>query len=425
MPESLLSNLAGTRDILPAEISLWHLVEDAARRIFALYGFEEIRTPLIEATELFARGIGEDTDIVGKEMYSFQDQGGKALTLRPEATASVVRAYLQHTMYRGSGLTKLYYIGPMFRHEKKQKGRWRQFYQVGAEALGSDHPGIEAETIDMLLHFLSSLGITTRLLVNSVGDSNCRPGYVELLREELRRNLSLFCEDCRRRTETNPLRVLDCKVESCQPHINRLPMITDHLCEKCRDHFARFREYLNSAGIPFEVVPRLVRGLDYYVRTAFEIVSEELGAQNAVAGGGRYDGLAEVLGGSGAPGFGFALGLDRLIMLLPGSVAAAAERKVDLFMAHMGEAAFEEAVRLARDLRRQGITCHLEFAGGSLKSQLRLANKIAARHVLIIGEDELKRNIYQVRRMQDSSQWEIPPSDLVGYLVSARGDAAK
>ncbi len=416
MSESLLSNLTGTRDILPPETALWHLVESRARDFFARYGYQEIRTPLIEATELFARGIGGDTDIVGKEMYTFRDQNEKSITLRPEATASTVRAYLQHAMYRGSGLTRLYYIGPMFRHEKKQKGRWRQFYQIGAEVLGADHPAIETEAIEMLLGFLSSLGVSARLLVNSVGCPNCRPQYVVLLQTELRNYQQDLCEDCRRRTETNCLRVLDCKVEACQPVINRLPRIADHLCAECRMHFRKFRFHLDSAGIMHEVVPRLVRGLDYYVRTAFEIVSGDLGAQNALAGGGRYDGLAEVLGGQPSHGFGFALGLDRLIMLLPEGVAASAISQPDIYFAYMGESAFDKALILAAQLRKLGVTCRLEFEGGSLKSQFRLANRLGAKHVLIIGESELARGVFQIKRMADSHQWDITQPELEAYF---------
>lgn len=420
MAESLLTNLTGMRDLLPDEMECWQSVEERARFVFGCYGFKEIRTPIIEATELFARGIGSDTDIVGKEMYTFLDQNGRSVTLRPEATASVVRAYLQHDMHRGAGLTKLYYIGPMFRHEKKQKGRWRQFYQIGAEVLGCDHPAVEAEAIEMVLHFFSSLGVDARLLVNSVGCPSCRPPYVEMLRSELRRHQAALCEDCRRRTERNSLRVLDCKVESCQPIINGLPMMRDHLCETCRLHFGQFRGYLDAAGIGYEVLPRLVRGLDYYVRTAFEVVSGELGAQNALVGGGRYDGLAEVLGGPPAQGFGFALGLDRLIMLLPQTAHTAAAQKPDLFLAYLGEPAFGRALSIARSLRRQGLRCHVDFSNASLKSQLRLANKLSARHVLILGDSEIARDVYQIRRMEDSRQWDISPAELGSYLTSVQ-----
>jgi histidyl-tRNA synthetase len=418
MEETLLSTLPGTRDLLPEEIARWQLIEERACTIFRNYGFLEIRTPIFEATELFARGIGGETDIVGKEMYTFEDQSGKSITLRPEATASVVRAYAQHAMYRGSGLTKLFYIGPMFRHEKKQKGRWRQFYQIGAEVLGSDHPAIEAEVVEMVMALLNSLQVQSRLLVNSVGCANCRPAYVQLLRASLKDHLVHLCEDCRRRSDTNPLRVLDCKVESCQPYIALLPMITDNLCQECRQHFSQFKQYLDGAGIPYEVVPRLVRGLDYYVRTAFEIVSGSLGAQNAIVGGGRYDGLSEVIGGPPAKGFGFAMGLDRLVMILPDRLAAEHQNRPQIFFAHMGEAAFHRTLQIVRKLRSEGRNCYLDFAGGSIKSQMRLANKVGARHVLIIGDQELASGRYSIKRFDDSKQWEVTADELSAYLAS-------
>ncbi len=417
MDEALLTTLPGTRDLLPEEISSWHLVEAAARNIFACYGFQEIRSPLLEATELFARGIGGDTDIVGKEMYTFRDQSGKLVSLRPEATASAVRAYLQHSMGRGVGLTKLYYIGPMFRHEKKQKGRWRQFYQIGAEALGSEHPAIEAEVIEMMLFFLESLAVRSRLLINSVGDGQCRPGYIEVLRGELRRKQAELCEDCRRRTETNPLRVLDCKVETCQEVIDSLPRIADNLCAECSRHFEEVKNYLREADIAFEIDPRLVRGLDYYVRTAFEIVSGDLGSQNALVGGGRYDGLAEMLGGPRVPGFGFAMGLDRLVMILPEAVQARSRRRPDLYIAYMGDACFRKALAVARGLRHKGFTCHVEFTGGSLKSQMRQANRTGARNVLIMGEEELARGRFLLKHMDDSTQREVALEALEEHLV--------
>lgn len=418
MGDTFLSTVPGTRDILPAEIERWQLVEERARRIFSQYGFVEIRTPIMESTELFARGIGGDTDIVGKEMYTFEDRSGKSITLRPEATASVVRAYVQNAMYRTSGLAKLYYMGPMFRHEKKQKGRWRQFYQIGAEVLGSDHPAIEAEVIEMVLSLIGSLQLQTKLMINSVGCPKCRPSYIQLLHQNLVKVLPHLCEDCRRRTTTNSLRVFDCKVESCQPYIQKLPMIKDHLCKDCANHFSAFKGYLEEAGIGYEIVPRLVRGLDYYVRTAFEIVSGELGAQNALAGGGRYDGLSEVLGGPPAKGFGFALGLDRLVMLLPNSVASEITSRPEIFLAYMGDNAFSKTLAIARLLRRQGKICCFDFEGSSLKSQMRMANKVNAFYVLIIGEEELSKGLFKLKRLEDSAQWDITLEELPSFLAA-------
>jgi len=414
----IVTTLPGTRDLLPDEISRWHLIEDRTRRIFAQYGYQEIRTPLFEATELFARGIGGETDIVGKEMYTFADQSGRSVSLRPEATASVVRAYVQHAMYRRAGLTRLYYLGPMFRHEKKQKGRWRQFYQIGAEVLGSDHPAIEVEVIEMTLHLLDSLGIRSQLLLNSVGCGRCRPIYIGLLRGELHQEQDRLCEDCRRRTGTNPLRVLDCKTAGCQPVINALPKITESLCDQCRQHFEQVQMLLKEAGIDHEIVPRLVRGLDYYVRTAFEIVSGELGAQNAVVGGGRYDGLSEMLGGPPVQGFGFSMGLDRMVMILPREAFEGLDHGPDLFIAFLGDAALREAMEVGRKVRKRGLTCLMDFSGGSLKSQMRLAGKAKARHVLIIGEDELSRGQFSLKRLSDSQQSDVTMESLFRYIAA-------
>ncbi len=419
MEDSIFANLPGTRDLLPEEIGLWQMVEETARGIFGRYGFVEIRTSIIEPTELFARGIGGDTDIVGKEMYTFYDQSKRSVTLRPEATASVVRAYVQNAMYRGGGLTRLYYMGPMFRHEKKQKGRWRQFYQIGAESLGSEHPAADAEMIEMALQLLQTLGVKARLLLNSVGCGNCRPRYIEKLRTALNQSLPDLCEDCRRRSFTNSLRVLDCKVPGCQPFIEKLPLITESLCSDCAGHFSGVRNYLDESGISYEIVPRLVRGLDYYVRTAFEIVSGELGAQNALAGGGRYDGLSEVLGGPRVPALGFAMGLDRLVMLLSEEQSARHKWKPELFLAYMGEEAFRKALAIARDLRRKGHSCYLEYSAGTLKSQMRLANKLGAAHVLILGDNELARGTCSIKRLQDSRQWEIAIPEISNYLKSS------
>jgi histidyl-tRNA synthetase len=329
-----------------------------------------------------------------------------------------VRSYIQNSMHRGGGLTRLYYLGPMFRHEKKQKGRWRQFYQVGAEAFGSENPAVDAEIIEMALWLLETLGVKSRLLINSVGCRNCRPVYIELLKSELEKHQSELCEDCRRRSATNSLRVLDCKVESCQPLIAQLPMITNHLCPDCSTHFHRLQSYLGDAGIAYEIVPRLVRGLDYYVRTAFEIVSGDLGAQNALAGGGRYDGLSEILGGSAAPAIGFAIGLDRLVMILSEEHRDHLQWKPEIFLAYMGDAAFKKALEITRHLRRQGYACYIDFGEGRLKSQMRLANKLGARHVLILGDDELAREKYSIKRLEDSQQWEVTLPELESYLQS-------
>src|SRR5215831_7806210 len=316
----MIHAVTGTHDVLPDEVGIWHAVEDRLRKIFREYGFQEIRTPILEPTELFVRGVGEETDVVSKKMYTFADRDeSKSITLRPEGTAPVIRAYIEHQLQNEARMLKLYYIAPMFRRERPQKGRYRQHVQAGAEVLSStDNPAIEAEVIEMLTGFLGGLGIPELVVnINSVGDRECRPAYVQALKNEIRSRADRFCEDCRRRGERNPLRVFDCKVPSCQPVIAELPTITDRLCDSCRQHFEKFKSFLTARGIDFRINPRLVRGLDYYIRTTFEITSGRLGAQNTVAGGGRYDGLAEQLDGPPTKGFGFGMGLERLILSIP------------------------------------------------------------------------------------------------------------
>jgi histidyl-tRNA synthetase len=413
----VIKSIKGTRDILPPESALWSRVENTAREIFDRYGFAEVRTPIFESTELFARGVGEDTDIVSKEMYSFEDRDEKSLTLRPEGTAPVVRAYLEHQLQQESPIAKLYYLGPMFRRERPQKGRYRQFHQIGAEVLGSDNPAIEAEILEMLQFFLKQVGIEDQtLLVNSIGCPVCRPRFIEELRRALAEKKPLLCGDCQRRSETNPLRVLDCKVESCQPIIETLPAISDFLDNACRAHFDKFLGYLTSRQIAFTIVPRLVRGLDYYTRTTFEITSGALGAQNTLIGGGRYDGLAEALGGPPTKGFGFALGLERILLVLQQSGKQALQPCPQIFLAPLGEAAFQKAALLARDLRQQGVRCVLDFETRSLKSALRLANKLQAQHVLILGDSELQTGKYPLKRMSDGTQQELPAEEIASVL---------
>jgi histidyl-tRNA synthetase len=409
----LIRAVKGTRDLLPPSTELWNRVETEARRVFGSYNYHEIRTPLLEETQLFARGVGEDTDIVTKEMYTFVDRDETSLTLRPEATASVIRAYIEHRLDQRPGTQKLYYIGPMFRRERPQKGRYRQFFQIGAEAIGSESPFVDAEVIEMVVELLRAAGLDGfTLLLNSVGDAKCRPTFVAHLREELAKVAPSMCADCRRRAETNPLRVLDCKVPEDQPIIEKLPSILDHLCDDCRTHFDAVKRYLTDREIPFEVRPRLVRGLDYYMRTTFEIVHGALGAQNSVLGGGRYDGLAEALGSKvHSPGIGFSIGEDRLVMTLE---QAGGEPKLalDLFIAPLGDAALGQAALLARDLRRLGVT--LEVAPeGKLKRAMELANKLAARYALILGEDELAAGRYTLKDMASGEQQSVAREQLL------------
>ena len=392
-------------------------MEAEARCVFRAYNYREIRTPILEETQLFARGVGADTDIVTKEMYTFDDRDGSSLTLRPENTASVIRAYIEHRLDQRPGVQKLFYIGPMFRRERPQKGRYRQFYQIGAEAIGSESPAVDAEVIEMVVEILTRAGLTGfELLINSVGDHNCRPQFVELLRQELKAVAPKMCGDCQRRAETNPLRVLDCKVEADQPVIESLPNILDHLCEPCRAHFDAVRRYLDDRGIPYRVQPRLVRGLDYYMRTTFEVVHGALGAQNSVLGGGRYDGLAESLGSKvPAPGIGFSIGEDRLVMSVEENRAP---EPLDLFIAPLGDAALRQAAVLARDLRRGGLV--VEVSEGKLKRAMELANKLGARFTLIVGDNEIAAGRYALKNMATGEQRELTRDEIADSLAASR-----
>ena len=419
--------IKGVRDILPPDSALWNWFEETTRGVFESYGFHEIRLPIFEQTELFARSVGEDTDIVSKEMYTFPDRSGtESLTLRPEATASVVRAYIEHGMHTWPGLVKLYYVGPMFRRERPQKGRYRQFYQIGAEVLGqSDHPAIDAELMEMLAVLLGECRIERwTLLVNSIGCSNCRPKYVEKLRHALESVKSKMCADCQRRAETNPLRVLDCKVEADQPIIAKLPVITDHLDEPCREHFEEFQRQLRLREISYTLTPRLVRGLDYYMRTTFEITSPVLGAQNALVGGGRYDGLTELLGGPPAKGFGFALGEDRFIDAIKDAGKVDASLPLDVYIAWIGAATYPAAVKLARRLREDRFTVELPPEEIKLKKSIGVADKLNARYSLILGEDELAAKKFTLRRMSDGEQKQLSEIELMDYLKADRQRSA-
>lgn len=406
------------RDLLPPSTGVWNYVEEAARRVFTAYNYHEIRTPVVEETQLFARGVGEETDIVTKEMYTFEDRDGTSLTLRPEATASVIRAYIEHRLDQRPGVQKLYYMGPMFRRERPQKGRYRQFFQIGAEAIGSESPFIDAEVIEMVVELFRAIGLEGfGLLLNSVGCPKCRAAFVAKLREELVKVAPSMCADCRRRAETNPLRVLDCKVPEDQPIIDALPSILDHLCPECRAHFDAVRQYLTDRRIAFEIRPRLVRGLDYYMRTTFEVVHGALGAQNSVMGGGRYDGLAESLGSKiHSPGIGFSIGEDRLVMSLEESRGAEFKQELDAFIAPMGERALRECAIVARDLRRCGVTVEIA-AEGRLKRAMELANKLAARYVVILGEDEIASGKYTVKNMATGEQEGVAREELQMRLV--------
>jgi len=413
----MIKAVKGTRDILPPSSTTWNQVEALTRELFRTFNYQEIRTPIIEDTALFARGVGQDTDIVSKEMYTFEDRDGSSITLRPEATASVMRAYIEHRLDQVPGLQKLYYIGPMFRRERPQKGRYRQFYQIGAEAIGSESPAVDAEIIELVVELLRRVGLTEfQLYLNSVGDANCRPQYVELLREKLRELAPQMCGDCQRRADTNPLRVLDCKVPGDQPIIETLPSIQDHLCEPCRTHFAAVQRHLENRGIPYEIQPRMVRGLDYYMRTTFEIVHGGLGAQNAVLGGGRYDGLAESLGSKvPAPGIGFSIGEDRLVMSVEQEHPDANKSVLDMYIAPIGAAAELHCARLAQDIRAAGCSVELGL-DGKVKRSMELANKIGARFVLLVGDNEMAAGQYTLKNMLSGEQETVGREQLIARI---------
>lgn len=400
----------GTKDILPDTVGDWNYVEGEIRELCRRFGYSEIRTPIFEHTELFQRGIGEGTDVVDKEMYTFTDRGERSITLRPENTASAVRAYLQNKLYAQSNLVKLFYIGSMFRYDRPQAGRMREFHQFGVEALGEANPAVDAEVILLAMNLLEGLGLKDlELSINSVGCPKCRSKYRTMLQDFFRDKLEDLCEDCRSRFERSPLRILDCKKDSDKPYMADAPKITDCLCEECADHFTKLKELLTSAGISFTHDPRLVRGLDYYTKTAFEIKYPPLGAQSAVAGGGRYDGLIEEMGGNPTPAVGFATGLERLLLALESqNLLPEKNRSVDAYVVALGEAAQAEGFKLLNSLRQQGLSAAMDFAGRSMKAQMKQANKLGAKYSVILGEDEIAEGVVMLRSMEDSSQAKVP-----------------
>ena len=425
----------GTRDLLPPETALWSRIEATAREVFARYHFGEIRTPIFEETALFARGVGEETDIVSKEMYTWEDRARaqsektQSLTLRPENTAGVVRAHIEHKRGESGQLQKLYYIGPQFRRERPQKGRYRQFFQIGAEVIGPPHAGSEsplrdAEVLEMLASLLDALGIEGwTLRLNSVGSATDRPAYLARLREALQPVVGQMCADCQRRAETNPLRVLDCKVPEDQPIIDALPRIADSLDAASREHFAAVCAALDAAGVPYTRDHRLVRGLDYYTRTTFEFTHGGLGAQNALLGGGRYDGLSEAIGGPKAPGIGFAIGQDRLVLTLQAQQAAASER-ADACVAPVGEAQNPAALALARELRRAGLRIELGDGSFRVRKSMEMADRVA-RSIVLLGEDELQSDVLTVKDFATAEQKKIPRAELAKHLLAARAQVEK
>ncbi|MBO6179247.1 MAG: histidine--tRNA ligase [Selenomonadaceae bacterium] len=408
----------GTKDILPEEIAGWEYVEENIRKICRLYGYEEIRTPVFEYTELFQRGIGEGTDVVDKEMYTFLDKGNRSITLRPENTAAVARAYLEHKLYADASLTKLFYIGSMFRHDRPQAGRMREFHQFGVEAIGESNPALDAEVIVLAMRFLEELGLKDlTLAINSVGCPKCRPNYQDKLRDFFRDKLGEMCSDCKSRFETKPLRLLDCKADSGKEFMKDAPKMEDSLCDDCRSHFEGLKGYLDSLGVKYEVDPRLVRGLDYYTKTAFEIKYPPLGAQSAVAGGGRYDGLIEEVGGMNTPAVGFAAGIERVLLALSmQNLLPEKKNNPDVFVVKIGDEANVPAFKLLENLRKAGIYAATDYAGRSMKAQMKQANKCDAKYVLILGEDEVKNQTVQLKNMENSEQETVALDDIVDKI---------
>ena len=425
----MIKAVRGTRDLLPPDTDLWNWVEAIARKVFARYNFHEIRTPIFEDTQLFSRSVGEETDIVSKEMFTWEDKAralsekAQSLTLRPENTAGVVRAYIQHRLGDKGTLQKLYYIGPQFRRERPQKGRYRQFFQIGAETIGppsagSESPLCDAELLDMLSTLLDKVGLRGwELQLNSVGCAEDRARYGQALREALKPVVHQMCADCQRRAETNPLRVLDCKVPEDQPIIEKLPKISQYLDEPCREHFAEVRRMLDAIGIAYTINERMVRGLDYYTRTTFEFTHGDLGAQSAVLGGGRYDGLSEALEGPKAPGIGFAIGEDRLVLALQAQ-GVSAGTKLDAYVAPLGSGMNAQALRLARGLRRHGIRVELGDEMFRLKKSFEAAERAGARYVVIVGETEVAAGQFAVKNLASGQQVQLPRAELVAYLGS-------
>lgn len=409
--------LKGFKDIVPGEVELWQYLETVAREVFERFHFSEIRLPILEETELFARSIGEATDIVEKEMYTFVD---KKITMRPEATASLLRAYIEHGLYVQKPVQRLFTIGPMFRHERPQKGRLRQFYQMDVEVLGSENPRVDAELIAMGAMLFKELGIDVSLELNSLGCPECRPGYRTELVSFIEERLDSLCSNCKRRSKTNPLRVLDCKVPGCHEQMVDAPSILEHLCGDCEDHFEKVQGGLKQLGVGYRLNKFMVRGLDYYCRTTFEFITGDLGSQAAVAAGGRYDGLIETLGGpKNSPGIGFAMGMERMVLLLQQQKVAAAEAAgVDLFIAGIGEQGGSAAFGLAHEIRAKKITVAMDHEGRSLKSQMKQANKAGARFVLIIGDAELESGKGILRNMGTKQEQGVAltAADCVQYM---------
>ncbi|MFD2169250.1 histidine--tRNA ligase [Tumebacillus lipolyticus] len=414
----LINRPRGTNDILPGDVERWHLIEQTAREVCRRFNVAEVRTPIFEHTELFARGVGETTDIVEKEMYTFQDRGERSLTLRPEGTASVVRSFVESKLYAQPQPTKLYYMGPMFRYERPQSGRYRQFHQFGAEVLGVNDPSIDAEVIALAMTFFTELGLTDiSLEINSVGSAQSRTAYRDILREHLSPVKEQLCKDCQSRYDRNPMRILDCKNETCKELTQGAPEMLDHLSEEDRTHFQAVCSYLESFGIPFTVNPRMVRGLDYYTQTAFEFIENG----STLSGGGRYNGLVEQLGGPEMPGIGFAVGIERVMIALANqNVELPIAKGIDIFFVALGEAAQKHSVKLLHEMRRAGLIADKDYLGKSMKAQMKAADRLKARQVVILGDDELAQGVANLKDMETGEQTTVALSELIEVVQSKR-----
>lgn len=408
-----ISAIKGTKDILPREAKKWQRVESVTKRVLELYAYKEIRTPVFEATELFEKGTGQTTDIVLKEMYTFKDKAGRSLTLRPEYTPSVVRSIIENRLYLQPEPLRFYYIGPMFRYDKPQKGRYRQFHQVDIEVFGEEDPALDAEIVEMANYLLRELKVSdTENLVNSVGCKKCRPSYIKDLRTKAEEASRDLCPDCKRKVELNPLRIFDCKIETCREAAKTFPKITDYLCQECEDHFNRFCDHLVFYGIKYKVEPRLVRGIDYYTKTTFEIVSSQLGAQNALIGGGRYDDMMQDFGGPDLCAIGFAMGLERLISVVPFTE----EKGEFLYLAYLGDESKRAGMKAVQFLRKESVECLIEYKERSIKNQMSRANKLGASWVLIIGEEEIKEGKYKLKNMASGLQVEGTQDEILKII---------
>ncbi len=408
----------GTKDVLPSEVYKWHYVEGIIREICALNGYREIRTPAFEHTELFERGVGETTDVVQKEMYTFMDKGGRSITLKPEGTSPAVRAFIEHSIFNEPQPTKAFYFTPCFRYEKPQSGRLREHHQFGVEAFGTSDPSVDAEIINIAMMLYGRLGVgSLEIRINSVGCPKCRAEYNKKLKDYLTAKLGNLCETCKDRYNKNPMRVIDCKEERCKEQLTDVPFILDNVCDECKEHFDGLKNSLEILGLPYVVDPRIVRGLDYYTKTAFEIVSKDIGAQGTVCGGGRYDGLIEECGGPSTPGMGFGLGLERLLLVVESQgVEIPVPAYMDIYIANMGKEAAEEALRQVNILRKEGIKAEKDYMGRSLKAQMKYANKINAKHVVVLGEEEIKSSRIKVKDMSNGTEEEIDLAALASYL---------